>query len=74
MRKSRLVGPNPGKYPQKLGGGLKTGGKVAQEVRRVSKGRGVSVGKGKAGEFKKNPAQLDQFYQTVVIQTLNIVQ
>ena len=55
------------KYQQILGGRLKTDGKGAQQVRSVSKDRGVSVGKGKAGN-SKNLAQLDQFYQTVVVQ------
>jgi hypothetical protein len=52
-RKTRQQGPNPGKYQQILGGRLKTGVKGAQQVRSVSKDRGVSVGKGKAGKFKK---------------------
>ena len=52
-RNTRQQGPNPGKYQQILGGRgrLTTGGKGTQQVRSVSKGRGVSVGKGKAYEF-----------------------
>ena len=54
-RNTRQQGPNPGKYQQILGGRgrLTTGGKGAQQVRSVSKGRGVSVRKGKAFEFKQ---------------------